>query len=87
MLLALVGGASASGGGGGMPRDEAYRIVQELAGRAWEEGIPLRDLLAVDERTQGLDLDSIFDYDHYVRYSGEIIGRLDRALVRMDDIT
>ena len=27
-------------------RDEAYRIVQELAQRAWDEGIPLRELLA-----------------------------------------
>ena len=87
VLLALVGGPSGSGGGGGMPRDEAYRIVQELTGRAWEEGVDLRDLLAADERTRGLDLDSIFDNDHYVRYAGEIIGRLDKALVRMDDIT
>ncbi len=85
VLLALVGGPS--GSGGGMPRDDAYRIVQELTGRAWEEGVALRDLLAADERTQDLDLDSIFDYDHYVRYAGEIIGRLDKALARMDDIT
>jgi adenylosuccinate lyase len=87
VLLALVGGASGSGEGAGMSRDEAYRIVQELTARAWEEGVDLRDLLAADERTQGLDLESIFDYDHYVRYSAEIIGRLDRALARMDDIT
>jgi adenylosuccinate lyase len=86
-LLALLSGSSGSGGAGGMPRDDAYRIVQELAGRAWGEGIHLRDLLAADERTQGLDLDSIFDYGHYVRYSDEIIGRLDKALARLDDIT
>ena len=85
VLLALVIGSS--GPAAAMPRDEAYRIVQELTGRAWEEGMALRDLLAADERTQDLDLDSIFDYDHYVRYAGEIIGRLDKALARMDDIT
>jgi adenylosuccinate lyase len=70
-----------------MSRDEAYGIVQELAGRAWEEGVPLRDLLAADERTQGLDLDAIFDYGHYVRYADEIVARLDKALARLDDIT
>jgi adenylosuccinate lyase len=84
VLLALVGGeqgAEAPGGGrgeAGMSRDEAYRIVQELAQRAWDEGIPLRELLADDGRVGGLDLDEIFDYEHYVRHAGEIIGRLDQ---------
>jgi adenylosuccinate lyase len=73
----------------GMSREDAYRVVQELAQRAWDEGIPLRDLLAGDERLRevNLDLDAIFDYDHYVRHAQEIIGRLDRALARLDDIS
>ncbi len=61
----------------GSPRDEAYRVVQELAQRAWDDGIPLRELLAADERARGLDLDAIFDYSHYVRHAGEILRRLD----------
>ncbi len=61
----------------GMTRDEAYRIAQELAQRAWTEGVSLRDLLAADERAAGLDLAAIFDYGHYVRYAAEIVGRLD----------
>ena len=69
VLLALVAA--------GMTRDDAYRIVQELAQRAWEEGVPLRELLAQDDRTAGLDLDEIFDYGHYVRHAEEIIRRLD----------
>ena len=44
-------------------------IVQELAQRAWDEGTPLRELLAADERAAGLDLDAIFDYEHYVRHA------------------
>ena len=45
VLLALVeAGAS---------RDDAYRIVQELAQRAWDEAIPMRELLAADERAAG----------------------------------
>jgi adenylosuccinate lyase len=69
VLLALVTAGST--------RDDAYRIVQELAQRAWDEGIPLRELLAADERATGLDFDEIFDYAHYVRYAREIVGRLD----------
>ena len=29
----------------GMPRDDAYRIVQEDAQRAWDTGTPLRELI------------------------------------------
>jgi adenylosuccinate lyase len=61
----------------GSTRDDAYRLVQELAQRAWDEGIDLRELLAADERGRDLDLDQIFDYEHYVRYAGEILARLD----------
>jgi adenylosuccinate lyase len=66
----------------GMSRDDAYRVTQELAQKAWDEGTPLRDLLAHDARVVplGLDLDEIFDYAHYVRYAEEIVGRLDGAL-------
>ena len=70
VLLALVGGGSS--------RDDAYRITQELAQRAWDESIQLRDLLGGDERAGGLDLDEIFDYSHYVRNAGEIVSRLDQ---------
>jgi adenylosuccinate lyase len=69
VLLALVSAGST--------RDYAYRTVQELAQRAWDEGIALRELLAGDERAAGLDLDEIFDHAHYVRYAREIVGRLD----------
>jgi adenylosuccinate lyase len=64
----------------GMSRDEAYPIVQELAQRAWDEGTPLRDLLAGEERTRALhlDLDAIFDYAHYIRHAEEILARLER---------
>jgi adenylosuccinate lyase len=61
----------------GRTRDDAYRIVQELAQRAWDEGIPLRDLLAADERATGLDLDDIFDPEHYLRHVPAILARLD----------
>jgi adenylosuccinate lyase len=76
VLLALVEGDEQSGR---MPmsRDDAYRIVQELAQRAWDEGIPLSGLLKADDRTSELDVAAIFDYAHYTRYAAEIVARLD----------
>jgi adenylosuccinate lyase len=74
VLLALIEGNPAHPGS---TRDEAYRIVQELAQRAWDQGSPLRELLAQDDRAAGLDLEEIFTYDHYTRHAEEIVRRLD----------
>jgi adenylosuccinate lyase len=72
VLLALVEAGSS--------RDQAYRVVQELAQRAFAGSPPtsLRDLLAADERARDLDLDDIFNYAHYVRHTDAILARLDR---------
>jgi adenylosuccinate lyase len=59
----------------GLSRDDAYRIVQENAQRAWDEGVEFRDLLA--EAAPDLDLDEIFDPSAFVKYADEIVGRLD----------
>ena len=59
----------------GMARDEAYRIVQEAAQRAWDTGTHFRELL--DAAAPGLPLDEIFDPRAYTRYAREIVGRLD----------
>ena len=69
LLLALVAG--------GLERDEAYRIAQEHAQRAWAERTPMRELLAADPRTSGLDLDELFDYGALTSHAGEIVARLD----------
>ena len=66
-LLALVSS--------GMSRDEAYRVVQEAAQRAWDTRAALRDLLA--EQDLGLDLDAVFDPGAYTRHAAEIVGRLE----------
>src|SRR3954452_3416198 len=57
VLLALVEAGS--------ERDDAYRVVQELAQHAWDEVIAMRELLEADERAARLDLDAIFDFGHY----------------------
>jgi adenylosuccinate lyase len=59
----------------GLSRDDAYRIVQENAQRAWDEGVEFRDLLA--QAAPELDLDAIFDPSDFVKYADEIVGRLD----------
>ena len=66
----------------GMPRDAAYRTMQELSQRSAQEGTALRQLLAQDERVRlaDLDVDAIFDYEHYTRFAEEIVGRLDAVL-------
>jgi adenylosuccinate lyase len=60
----------------GRSRDDAYRIVQEAAQRAWDEGTPFRELMA--EAAPELDLDEVFDPAAFVRHAHAIVGRLDR---------
>ncbi len=65
----------------GLSRDDAYRITQGLAQRAFDTRVQLKALLAEGEGGEacaGLDLEAIFDYAPYVRYADEIVGRLDR---------
>jgi adenylosuccinate lyase len=58
----------------GMSRDDAYRIAQEAAQRAWDTHTALRDLL--EEQDLGLNLDAVFDPGAYTRHAHEIVGRL-----------
>jgi adenylosuccinate lyase len=60
----------------GMARDDAYRLVQESAQRAWDEGISFRELIAA--KAPQLDLDAVFDYGAYLEHVPEVIARLDR---------
>jgi adenylosuccinate lyase len=59
----------------GMSRDDAYRVVQENAQRAWDTGTEFRDLLA--EAAPELDLDAVFDYGAYLTHLPEIFERLE----------
>jgi adenylosuccinate lyase len=59
----------------GLSRDEAYRVVQENAQRAWDTGTHFRELLA--EADPDLDLDAVFDYDAYLGHVPAIFERLE----------
>ena len=67
VLLALVAS--------GMSRDDAYRIVQEDAQRAWDEQTPLRGL--IEARGLEIDLDEVFDSSAYTAHAAAIVARLD----------
>jgi len=67
VLLALVAS--------GMSRDDAYRIVQEDAQRAWDEQTQLRGLL--EARGLEIDLDEVFDSSAYTAHAAAIVARLD----------
>ncbi|HLI31751.1 MAG TPA: adenylosuccinate lyase [Solirubrobacteraceae bacterium] len=69
LLLALVRS--------GMERDRAYRVVQQAAMQAREQGRGLRECLPEELPLSGAELDQIFDPGHYVRHVPEIIARLD----------
>jgi adenylosuccinate lyase len=72
VLLALVGT--------GLSRDDAYRLVQRNALRAWDEERDFRELLESDEEIAGrLDpsvFDRAFDLGESLRHVGTIFDRL-----------
>jgi adenylosuccinate lyase len=73
VLLALVAA--------GLPRDDAYRIVQRAAMRAWDERRSFRDLLGDDDEvTSVLDaatLDACFDVKRALAHVGRTFEALD----------
>jgi adenylosuccinate lyase len=62
----------------GLARDEAYRLVQRAAMRAWEEELDFRELCrADDEIASRVDLDSTFDLTAYTRHVDTVFARLE----------
>ena len=71
VLLALVAG--------GLTRDDAYRIVQDDAMRAWTEGVSFRSLLERDERVplSAAQLDGAFSLERSLRNTAAVFDALD----------
>jgi adenylosuccinate lyase len=77
LLLALVES--------GLERDEAYRLVQRHALRAWDEEQDFRELVRADRELAGrVDLDAVFDLAAYTRHVDTVFERL-RALIRKEE--
>jgi adenylosuccinate lyase len=64
----------------GMTRDDAYRVVQENALRAWDERRNFRELLNADaritEKVSSDALDNAFDLQRVLRYADRFIAAL-----------
>jgi adenylosuccinate lyase len=67
LLLALVES--------GLERDEAYRLVQRHAMRAWEEDEDFRKLVRADPDIR-VDLDAVFDDSAYTKHIDAVFDRL-----------
>jgi adenylosuccinate lyase len=65
----------------GMSRDEAYRVVQRSAMRAWDEGLEFRSLIDADPDAQGIDLDDAFDLERSLANLDVVFARLDEISV------
>jgi len=62
----------------GLARDDAYRLVQRAAMRAWEEELDFRELCRTDEEIASrVDLDSAFDLGAYTRHIDTVFARLE----------
>ncbi len=65
-----------------LSRDDAYRLVQRHAMRAWDEGLDFPELVRADAEIAGrVDLDAVFDLGAYTRHVEVVFDRL-RALSR-----
>jgi len=64
----------------GLTREDAYALVQRNALAAWDEGRPLRDLLAADPRVaehlSADELDALFEPGWYTRHVGVVMARV-----------
>ncbi|MDA1131699.1 MAG: adenylosuccinate lyase, partial [Proteobacteria bacterium] len=64
----------------GMSREDAYRVVQECAGKVWNDGGSLRDVLRADSRVAGIvddaALAAAFDLEAHTRHVDTIFARV-----------
>jgi adenylosuccinate lyase len=71
----------------GVGRDDAYRLVQRNAMRAWDEELDFRELVRRDEEIAArIDLDAVFDLDAYTRHVDTIFARLHSIAVKEEPV-
>jgi adenylosuccinate lyase len=79
LLLALVES--------GLARDEAYRLVQAHAQRAWDEELDFPGLVRADAAIAGrVDLDAVFSLEPYTRHVDTVLGRLEALGAREEPV-
>jgi adenylosuccinate lyase len=71
----------------GLSRDDAYRLVQRSAMRAWDEELDFRELTRADDEIAGrVDLDAVFDLDAYTLHVDTIFARLHTLAAKEEPI-
>ncbi|MDX6487017.1 MAG: adenylosuccinate lyase, partial [Gaiellaceae bacterium] len=71
----------------GLPRDEAYRLVQRNAMRSWDEELDFRELVrGDDEIASRIDLDAVFDLGAYTRHIDTIFARLHTLVAKEEPV-
>ena len=62
----------------GATRDDAYRVVQRNAMKAWDEGLDFRTLLEADSDVDNAILDDAFDLRRSLRNLDHVLDQLDQ---------
>jgi adenylosuccinate lyase len=71
----------------GLSRDDAYRLVQRNAMRAWDEELDFRELVrSDDEIARRIDLDAVFDLSAYTAHVDTVFSRLQSLAPREDPV-
>jgi adenylosuccinate lyase len=71
----------------GLSRDEAYRLVQRNAMRAWDEELDFRELArADDEIASRVDLDAVFDLSAYTQHVDTVFNRLNSIAAKEEPV-
>ena len=77
VLLALVDA--------GLPRDDAYRIVQRAAAAAWDDRASFRVTLEADPDVTGIELDALFEPSRFLANLGPLFDRVEKLPVEVVD--
>jgi adenylosuccinate lyase len=70
---------------GGLARDEAYRLVQRHAMRAWEDGLDFRELVESDPQIASRLDPSVFDLADAVKHVDVLFDRLATLTTRREE--
>jgi adenylosuccinate lyase len=71
----------------GLGRDDAYRLVQRNAMRAWDEELDFRELVRRDEEISSrVALDAVFDLGAYTRHVDTVFARLNSLAIREEPV-
>src|SRR3954471_20866778 len=71
----------------GLARDDAYRLVQRNAMRAWDEELDFRELVRGDEDISSrIDLEPVFDLGAYTRHVDTVFARLNSIAAKEEAV-